>query len=56
MIKTVCKNGENTLGFYFHLGPKVRVPVQYQMVKNLPAMQETQFDPWVGKIPWRKEW
>ena len=20
-----------------------------QMVKNLPAMQETQFDPWVGK-------
>ena len=24
-----------------------------QRVKNLPAMQETQFDPWVGKIPWR---
>ena len=23
-----------------------------QMVKNLPAMQET----WVGQIPWRKEW
>ena len=21
------------------------------MVKNLPAMQETQFDPWVRKIP-----
>ena len=21
------------------------------MVKNLPAMQETGFDPWVGKIP-----
>ena len=27
-----------------------------QMVKNLPAMQETWFDPWVGKIPWRREW
>ena len=27
-----------------------------RMVKNLPAMQETGFDPWVGKIPWRKEW
>ena len=29
-----------------------------QMIKNLPAMQETQiwFDPRVGKIPWRKEW
>ena len=21
------------------------------MVKNLPAMWETEFDPWVGKIP-----
>ena len=27
-----------------------------QMVKSLPAMQETQFDPWVRKIPWRREW
>ena len=25
-------------------------------VKNLPAVQETQFNPWVGKIPWRREW
>ena len=27
-------------------------------VKNLPVMQETRrgFDPWVGKIPWRREW
>ena len=24
------------------------------MVKNLPAMQETRFDPWVGKIPLEK--
>ena len=23
-----------------------------QVVKNLPAMQET----WVGKIPWRRRW
>ena len=27
-----------------------------QMVKNLPAMWETGFNPWVGKIPWRREW
>ena len=27
-----------------------------QMVKNLPAMQETWFDPWVGKISWGREW
>ena len=25
------------------------------MVKSLPAMQETRFNPWVGKIPWRME-
>ena len=31
-----------------------------QMVKNLPGVRETWvwsgFDPWVGKISWRKEW
>ena len=26
------------------------------MVKNLLAMQETQFDLWVEKIPWRRKW
>ena len=26
-----------------------------QTVKNLPAMQETRFDFWVRKIPWRRE-
>ena len=26
------------------------------MVKNLPAMQEIQLDPWVGKIPWGRIW
>ena len=26
-----------------------------EMVKNLPAMQETQVNPWVRKIPWRRE-
>ena len=27
-----------------------------QTVKNLPTMQENSFDPWVGQIPWRREW
>ena len=27
-----------------------------QMVKSPPAMQETGFSPWVGKIPWRRAW
>ena len=27
------------------------------MIKNLPAVQERiGFNPWVGKIPWRREW
>ena len=26
------------------------------MVKNPSAIPETQFNPWAGKIPWRKEW
>ena len=27
-----------------------------QMVQNLPAMQGTGLDPWVGKILWKGEW
>ena len=27
-----------------------------QTIKNLPAVQETGFDSWVGKIPWRRKW
>ena len=27
-----------------------------RMEKNLPAMQEPGFNPWVRKIPWRREW
>ena len=26
------------------------------MVKNLPPRQETWFDPWVRKVPWRRKW
>ena len=27
-----------------------------QSVKNLPTMQETVSDPWIGKIPCRRKW
>ena len=44
-------------------GEGIGCPLQYswtslvaQMVKNPPAMQETWFDPWVWKIPWRRAW
>ena len=26
-----------------------------QKIKNLPAVWETGFNPWVGKIPWRRK-
>ena len=26
-----------------------------QTVKNLPECRRRRFDPWVGKIPWRRE-
>ena len=32
-----------------------RASLVAQLVKNLPAKQETGFDPWVGKIPWRRK-
>ena len=27
-----------------------------QIVKHLPTMRETGFDPWVEKILWRRKW
>ena len=27
-----------------------------QSVKNPSAMQETRFNAWLGKIPWRRKW
>ena len=36
--------------FFFRMASLVT-----QLVKNLPAMQETWFDFWVGKIHWRRD-
>ena len=33
---------------------KIRAFLVAHMVKILPAMQETRFNPWVEKIPWRR--
>ena len=40
---------------YKHIHTWAFLVVQ-MMAKNLPAMQETQFNPWVGRIPWRREY
>ena len=37
---------------YSYLWASLVIP----MVKNSLAMQETRFNPWVGKIPWRRKW
>ena len=44
-------------------GEGIGYPLQYsraslvaQTAKNLPAMWKSGFNPWVGKIPWRKAW
>ena len=34
----------------------IRACLVTQTVKNLPAMHTPGFDPWVGKIHWRREW
>ena len=35
---------------------KYRSSLVAQKVKNPPAMWETWFNPWVGKIPWKRTW
>ena len=42
-------------GIYKYLY-KVRASLIAQLVKYLPAMQETRFNSWVKKIPWRRKW
>ena len=42
---------------FFH-PPKelVKTSLVAQMVKRLPTMRRPGFNPWVGKIPWRRKW
>ena len=42
--------------FYVTLSHLVGASLVAQMVKNPSAMQETGFNPRVGKIPWRRAW
>ena len=54
---TIVRRAENT--FNQHLCVQ-RASQVAQWWRSPPAMQETremcQFDPWVGKIPWRRRW
>ena len=62
--ESTCKAGDPSSipGLGRSTGEGIGYPLWYswaslvaQLVKNLPAKQETWFDPWVGKIPWRRE-
>ena len=48
-------NDAEVFYIYKHIHTWAFLVVQ-MMAKNLPAMQETQFKPWVGRIPWRREY
>ena len=62
--ESFCKAGDpgSIPGWGRPPGEGISYPLQYswaslvvQLVKNLPAMRKTWFDPWVGKIPWSRE-
>ena len=40
---------------FLSLSLDIKASLIAQLVKNLPAMQETQFNSWVGKIRWRRD-
>ena len=46
-------NGARGISF---LMPKNETSLVAQTVKHLPTMWETGFNPWVGKISWRRKW
>ena len=50
------KNTENFHNIMMHYILKNKPSLVAQMVKNLLTMEETQLDPLVRKIPWRREW
>ena len=52
----VVRMGQCVLAIFCCITKHPRVSLVVQVVKNLPAMKETRFDPWVRKIPWKREW
>ena len=65
MVESACNTGDpdSIPGSGRSTGEGIGYPLQYswvslvaQLVKNPPAMRSPGFDPWVGKVPWRREW
>ena len=49
----LCLSGYLSIYTYIYL--HLETSLVAQMVKRLSTMRETWFDPWVGKIPWRRK-
>ena len=47
--------GGANYALYFGAPLVAQASLVAQLVKNPPAMWRPGFDPWVGKIPWRRE-
>ena len=57
MFKANLKEQSNTFLVFHEPVIWLGFPGGSDSKKNLLAMRETWvFDPWVGKIPWRREW
>ena len=52
-INFVAFESEKNLIYY---PPHKWASLVAHVVKNMPAMHRPGFDPWVGKIPWRRIW
>ena len=53
---TVECDGEILFLWSFHSKEVYGASLVAPMVKNLPECRRCRFNPWVGKIPWRREW
>ena len=52
----LCLKNVPTLILKWHIAKIVRASLVTQMVKNLPAMWETQVQSLGWEDPWRREW
>ena len=50
----ICVTNKSISTSYLHHNSRFMASLIAQLVKNLSAMQETRFNSWVRKIPWRR--
>ena len=60
LVHGIAKESDTTEQLHFtslhFTSVQNRASLVAQTVKNLPAMLEPRFNPWMKKIPWRREW